>query len=29
MIYVYDCHKQEDTENLSQALSEISKTADV
>ena len=29
MIYVYDCHKQEDTENLAQALSEISKTADV
>ena len=29
MIYVYDCHKQEDTENLAQALSEISKAADV
>lgn len=29
MIYVYDCHKQEETENLAQSLSQISKPADV
>ena len=29
MIYVYDCHKQEDTETLAKSLSKISKPSDV